>query len=122
MTARIVRHSVPVPAPGFALGVGQNAPVWEEASNSFQPQTQDDLTLSLDHRVPDGGGRPAPRPGRRSDGGRGVVAEGFKLFCGSRIHLPEPRSLPPEKAGSCAACGKLRFPFSLLITGPAWGE
>jgi pyruvate/2-oxoglutarate dehydrogenase complex dihydrolipoamide acyltransferase (E2) component len=52
--------ATPIPLPEqnlvLGLGAGQKAPVWEEASKSFQPQTQADLTLSFDHRVLDGGG------------------------------------------------------------------
>jgi pyruvate/2-oxoglutarate dehydrogenase complex dihydrolipoamide acyltransferase (E2) component len=52
--------ATPIPLPEqnlvLGLGAGQKAPVWEESSKSFQPQTQADLTLSFDHRVLDGGG------------------------------------------------------------------
>ncbi len=52
--------ATPIPLPEqnlvLGLGAGQKAPVWEESSKSFLPQTQADLTLSFDHRVLDGGG------------------------------------------------------------------
>ena len=39
----------------LGLGAGHKVPKWDEASNSFQPAVEANLTLSFDHRVLDGG-------------------------------------------------------------------
>ncbi|RYD34891.1 MAG: 2-oxo acid dehydrogenase subunit E2 [Verrucomicrobiaceae bacterium] len=52
--------ATPIPLPEqtllMGLGAGEKSPVWDPVTESFQPQTQADLTLSFDHRVLDGGG------------------------------------------------------------------
>ena len=55
-----IQWATPIPLPEqnlvLGLGAGEKSPVWDEASASFLPRTQADLTLSFDHRVLDGGG------------------------------------------------------------------
>ena len=50
----------PIPLPDqtilVGLGAGKKSPVWSEATNTFVPVTQAELTLSFDHRSLDGGG------------------------------------------------------------------
>lgn len=51
--------ATPIPLPEqnlvMGLGAGRKQPVWDESSQSFQPRTEANLTLSFDHRVLDGG-------------------------------------------------------------------
>jgi pyruvate/2-oxoglutarate dehydrogenase complex dihydrolipoamide acyltransferase (E2) component len=37
------------------MGAGRRVPHWDDASNSFLPVMEANLTLSFDHRVLDGG-------------------------------------------------------------------
>ncbi|CAN5301848.1 dihydrolipoyllysine-residue acetyltransferase [soil metagenome] len=51
--------ATPIPLPEqnlvFGLGMGRKQPRWDEASASFLPQTEAEMTLSFDHRLLDGG-------------------------------------------------------------------
>ena len=51
--------ATPIPLPEqtlvLGLGAGRKVPSWDEASQSFKPVTEANLTLSFDHRVLDGG-------------------------------------------------------------------
>jgi pyruvate/2-oxoglutarate dehydrogenase complex dihydrolipoamide acyltransferase (E2) component len=55
-----IQWATPIPLPEqnlvLGLGAGVRQPLWDEASASFLPQMQAQLTLSFDHRVLDGGG------------------------------------------------------------------
>lgn len=52
--------ATPIPLPEqtmvLGMGAGRKVPNWDEASGTFKPQTEAQLTLSFDHRVLDGGG------------------------------------------------------------------
>jgi len=54
-----IEWATPIPLPEqnlvLGLGAGSKRPVWDEASGSFKPVIQAELTLSFDHRVLDGG-------------------------------------------------------------------
>ncbi|MCS1408106.1 MAG: Dihydrolipoyllysine-residue acetyltransferase component of pyruvate dehydrogenase complex [Verrucomicrobia subdivision 3 bacterium] len=55
--------ATPIPLPEqtlvLGMGAGRKQPVWDEAAQTFVPQTEAFLTLSFDHRAIDGG--PASR-------------------------------------------------------------
>jgi pyruvate/2-oxoglutarate dehydrogenase complex dihydrolipoamide acyltransferase (E2) component len=55
-----VEWGTPIPLPDqtllLGLGAGRKLPVWDEAKNSFVPNTEAQITLSFDHRSIDGGG------------------------------------------------------------------
>ncbi len=48
---------IPLPEQSLVLGVGTGSkqPFWDASTESFQPRTEANLTLSFDHRVIDGG-------------------------------------------------------------------
>src|SRR5215510_2610057 len=50
----------PIPLPDqtllLGLGVGKKVPSWDETKNEFVPKTEEQITLSFDHRSIDGGG------------------------------------------------------------------
>jgi pyruvate/2-oxoglutarate dehydrogenase complex dihydrolipoamide acyltransferase (E2) component len=51
--------ATPIPLPEqtlvLGMGAGRKAPYWDDASETFVPRTEAQLTLSFDHRVMDGG-------------------------------------------------------------------
>lgn len=54
-----LRWATPVPLPSetliLGMGCGEKRPVWDEASGTFKPVTEMQVTLTFDHRVVDGG-------------------------------------------------------------------
>jgi pyruvate/2-oxoglutarate dehydrogenase complex dihydrolipoamide acyltransferase (E2) component len=55
-----ITWATPIPLPEqnlvLGLGMGRKRPAWDEASGTFLPVTEAELTLSFDHRLLDGGG------------------------------------------------------------------